>query len=1723
MKKFLKIFLLTLGLFTISATAFAQISLNGQGLGYKDGPGYCIIGSGGNSCWFAINNYTDLMIASDPTVGVSLNNSYPNLFTPEGTNFGGNFNLFFTQSPAVFVVGDPNYLNNSYQALTVKAGCADDLRWNGTSCAEIPVVASFSIKSGTDKSGSNYTTNCTIPRFGSSCGPVVIQYSATSSGSRDSFEIRDGLGLTTSIIGSGTYTHSLKYGYNNFNMYASYASGTIIYTNEIIGNITIDAKCAAGDAWSANSNMCVVDTIINGTTDDVIVDVTNTTLPVVTTTGVTSIVQTTAVTGGNVTTDGNKTVTARGIVFIEDSTGTIDPTLENATNIPDASGGTGSFTSNLSGLTPGASYSVRAYATNSIGTAYGDTTMRFTTKNTPPDLTVSKITPDPQEIKYNTNKTFTAVVTNGGNTTTGSYFNNIFQAGTSKTDVSKISTYQLSTPIQALGAGLSSGVSYTYAFPTVGTYYVRFCTDNTDLVVESNEDNNCADWTTINTRKGSDLTASDTIPNPDTAMVGVSKTFSSDITNIGDYATGNFNNVFQVGANINSPSTYQTSLMSSLSSHEISIANYSYTFNVAGTYYVRFCADNTTGMAGGAESEYNEGNNCAGWTTVNVYSLPSVINQTATNITQTTTTLNAYINNFGNPATATYYFRYGTDHSLLSQTPNKSVSGPNMIENITGLSANTTYYFRGFAINSVGAAYSNEGTFKTLPLPSGTLDIDNGGSNTCEIGIGQSTCPISFSWNVLNPAGPTMVTTPDNDVIATGNPGSVDYDLYYTGPSVGRNFFLYHNVIIGTEPPLDTKTMYAVCTPGTIWTGICAQIPIVATNTIANISYYSATGGGNVTSAGSTAVTSRGIVWAQYPKIPTLTPTLGKYDGNTLSGSGLGSFTSNMVLDPSITYNVRAYATNSIGTGYGNTVVFTTPTLPSGTLTPSVSSCIIPTGGTSCTVPLSWSTANKLSPTAITAASSEDPMYSGLYHEVTTDSGSYTVTAPYPSKRFFLYSSSYEISSALVNTSCDTANYDYWSTIDVRCWKYFYTLSTSKTGTGAGTVTGVSTPGQDDINCGPDCSLNYSGGTTITLTATPDASSTFTSWTGCDTQNSGGQCLVTMNAAKNVTANFKIKTYTLSVTKSGTGAGTVTGVSTPGQDDINCGPDCSMDYTSGTSVTLTATPDANSRFSGWTTGCASIFNPICTVTITAAKSAKAVFTTISLSVVASPLTHNTTPSTNVSFIYTPTANTGGVECRLLDYTGTKDFDGTGLTSWTTNTSGSANTIVNVSPSSAGAYGYFVQCRSNSNTAVRAISSLITVNAIAVSATANPLVYNVLPGASVNFTYTASTTPTGVGSAECLLLDSAGVNATFTYQTSSPIIHTAPNSIGSYGYYVKCRNKEFTTATVISSKITVNTACTIDKTFNGTSCVGPSVEYFTAEDCQILQGENSCTSNVTWNVLNPISGTEVTTFDHYTVGVGNNPGSATYDMYYTGPSVGRTFYLYNNSAEIGTSVSNATCTLGTGWDINKDTGEYACMPPTGTLTAAGCTIPENGSTCPSILTWNTVNPLSGKNSIIKVSSETGTTIATGNSNSPLVSGSSTRNIPYGTTNFYLIHDGVVLDSKSATAGCGSNHHPSGGICIVDVPSDTNTTFTASPTTIFKGKTSTLTWNSSVATSCTVKNITKVPNEVVKTGGATGTVLVSPIVTTSYALSCSNSTGSFNKNQPVKVVDVVIKEN
>lgn len=92
----------------------------------------------------------------------------------------------------------------------------------------------------------------------------------------------------------------------------------------------------------------------------------------------------------------------------------------------------------------------------------------------------------------------------------------------------------------------------------------------------------------------------------------------------------------------------------------------------------------------------------------------------------------------------------------------------------------------------------------------------------------------------------------------------------------------------------------------------------LSTTAISNVTINSSQSGGNITDDGGASVTARGVCWSTSP-IPTISKP------HTTNGNGIGDFSSNITgLSSNMTYYVRAYATNSVGTAYGNERSFIT-------------------------------------------------------------------------------------------------------------------------------------------------------------------------------------------------------------------------------------------------------------------------------------------------------------------------------------------------------------------------------------------------------------------------------------------------------------------------------------------------------------------------------------------------------------------------------------------------------------------------------------------------------------------------------------------------------------------------------------------------------------------------------------------------------------------------------
>jgi parallel beta-helix repeat protein len=162
-------------------------------------------------------------------------------------------------------------------------------------------------------------------------------------------------------------------------------------------------------------------------------------------------------------------------------------------------------------------------------------------------------------------------------------------------------------------------------------------------------------------------------------------------------------------------------------------------------------------------------------------------------------------------------------------------------------------------------------------------------------------------------------------------------------------------------------------------------------------------------------------------------------------------------------------------------------------------------------------------------------------------------------------------------------------------------LTVSQSGNGQGTVSAPVGLGSG-IDCGSACTEQYPYAASITLTATPDANSVFTGWSG---NGCGENFLIT--AEMTCTANFEPlpDSYALSISKTGTGSGQISSQPT----GIDCGTQCTADYVPATVVSLTASPQSGSRFEGWGGACAGSQSSTA-VTLNANQSCTAIFNPI---------------------------------------------------------------------------------------------------------------------------------------------------------------------------------------------------------------------------------------------------------------------------------------------------------------------------------------------------------------------------------------------------------------------------------------------------------------------------------------------------------------------------------
>lgn len=129
------------------------------------------------------------------------------------------------------------------------------------------------------------------------------------------------------------------------------------------------------------------------------------------------------------------------------------------------------------------------------------------------------------------------------------------------------------------------------------------------------------------------------------------------------------------------------------------------------------------------------------------------------------------------------------------------------------------------------------------------------------------------------------------------------------------------DVLIESRPIIDTLDSLQLARYDTLLFNCVEQQPQVQTAVVGNITHHSAVCGGKVIADGGAPITERGLCWSKHPN-PTIDDTLTTV---SIDGAGLGEYVSYLPdLEEDSTYYVRAYATNYIGTAYGEEIFFKT-------------------------------------------------------------------------------------------------------------------------------------------------------------------------------------------------------------------------------------------------------------------------------------------------------------------------------------------------------------------------------------------------------------------------------------------------------------------------------------------------------------------------------------------------------------------------------------------------------------------------------------------------------------------------------------------------------------------------------------------------------------------------------------------------------------------------------
>lgn len=258
------------------------------------------------------------------------------------------------------------------------------------------------------------------------------------------------------------------------------------------------------------------------------------------------------------------------------------------------------------------------------------------------------------------------------------------------------------------------------------------------------------------------------------------------------------------------------------------------------------------------------------------------------------------------------------------------------ISTLKNLSGNVTYYVRAYAVNNVGIAYGNQIEFKTLTSsPSVQTKAISQISSNSAMGGGIISHDGGFPISAKGVCWSTYQNPTINSYKTTNGSGAVDYDSQITSLSPNTIYYVraYATNSFGTSygNQISFKTL-------------TATLPQITTHLATSTTQTSTITGGSITNDGGANVTIRGVCWSTNQN-PTIS------NNKTTNGSGAGLFSATISgLMPNTTYYVRAYATNSLGTGYGNQIIVRTSSISLPTIGTTTASSITinsaSTGGT---------------------------------------------------------------------------------------------------------------------------------------------------------------------------------------------------------------------------------------------------------------------------------------------------------------------------------------------------------------------------------------------------------------------------------------------------------------------------------------------------------------------------------------------------------------------------------------------------------------------------------------------------------------------------------------------------------------------------------------------------------------------------------------------------------